>query len=263
MSLPYKHVLAIGATAGIGWATASRLIESGVKVTVVGRRQERIDKFVQIHGGGKASGVAFDITKLEDIPGFAGRVMKNNPDIDCIFLNAAIQNPYDLTDVEKFPLDRFHQEVKVNFTSLVSLTHAFLPYLLKRPEPSSFIFTGTHLAIIPAATLPAYSASKAALNVFVLCLREQLRVQKANVKVTEISPPVVQTELHDYMGEEKGRSLGMPIDEFTDRVFEGLREGKDQIVVGSIGDPEVFNEVLEKRREQFGGLARWMRGGKD
>ena len=162
MTLPYKHVLAIGATAGIGWATASRLIESGVKVTVVGRRQERIDKFVQIHGGEKASGVAFDITKLDEIPGFANRlvttyhlsyalshgsdyweprnrVMKSNPDIDTIFLNAAIQNPYDLTDLEKFPLHTFHQEVKVNFTSLVSLTHAFLPYLLKNPEPSSFI----------------------------------------------------------------------------------------------------------------------------
>ncbi|KAL4948759.1 short-chain dehydrogenase/oxidoreductase, partial [Aspergillus filifer] len=263
MSLPYKHVLSIGATAGIGWATATRLVESGVKVTIVGRRQERIDKFVQIHGGEKAGGVAFDITKLEDIPGFADRIMKNNPDIDCIFLNAATQNPYDLADPEKFPLETFHQEVKVNFTSLVSLTHAFLPHLLNKAEPSSFIFTGTHLAIIPAATLPAYSASKAALNVFVLCLREQLRVQKANIKVIEISPPVVQTELHDYMGKEKGRSLGMPVDEFTDRVFEGLREGKDQIVVESIGHPETFNDILEKRREQFGNLARRIRGGKD
>lgn len=54
------------------------------------------------------------------------------------------------------------------------------------------ISTGSNLAIVPAATLPAYSASKAALNVFTLCLREQLR--HSNTKVIEISPPPVQSK---------------------------------------------------------------------
>ena len=52
--------------------------------------------------------------------------------------------------------------------------------------------TGSHLAIVPASTLPAYSASKAALNVFVLCLRDQLR--NSSVKIIEISPPPVQSK---------------------------------------------------------------------
>ena len=52
--------------------------------------------------------------------------------------------------------------------------------------------TGSNLAIVPAATLPAYSASKAALNAYTLCLREQLR--HTTVKVIEISPPPVQSE---------------------------------------------------------------------
>jgi short-subunit dehydrogenase involved in D-alanine esterification of teichoic acids len=52
--------------------------------------------------------------------------------------------------------------------------------------------TGSNLAIVPAATLPAYSASKTALNAFVLCLREQLR--DTSVDVIELSPPPVQSE---------------------------------------------------------------------
>lgn len=71
MSFPYKHCLAIGATSGIGRALASRLIEAGIKVTVVGRRQERLDEFVNSHGHENANGVAFDIARLEDIPRFA------------------------------------------------------------------------------------------------------------------------------------------------------------------------------------------------
>jgi short-subunit dehydrogenase involved in D-alanine esterification of teichoic acids len=56
--------------------------------------------------------------------------------------------------------------------------------------------TGSHLAIIPAVTLPAYSASKAAMNAFTLCLRDQLALSK--VKVIELSPPPVQSKSSFY-----------------------------------------------------------------
>ncbi|KAL5341122.1 hypothetical protein BJX70DRAFT_359642 [Aspergillus crustosus] len=259
MALPYKHYLAVGATSGIGLALATKLVESGAKVTIVGRRQERIDDFVKTHGAEKADGVAFDISRLEDIPEFAKSVFTKSPDIDCIFFNAGVQKPYNVA--EEFDLTSFHDEVKVNFTSFVSLTHALLPYLKKKPNPTAFIFTGSNISIVPAATLPAYSASKVALNVFTLCLREQLR--HSNTKVIEISPPPVQTELHDYMGEEAGRKLGMPLNEFIKQAFDGLIAGKDQIIIGSIGPAETFNEIVDKRRTAFTNLAKIMRGGKD
>jgi short-subunit dehydrogenase involved in D-alanine esterification of teichoic acids len=43
--------------------------------------------------------------------------------------------------------------------------------------------------------MPAYSASKAALNSFVMCLRAQLENSGSNVKVVELWPPAVQSEL--------------------------------------------------------------------
>lgn len=73
MAFPYKHVLLVGATAGIGRAMADRLVESGVKVTAVGRRKERLDEFVQKHGEDKASAVAFDLADSANIPSFAER----------------------------------------------------------------------------------------------------------------------------------------------------------------------------------------------
>ncbi|PYH91422.1 short-chain dehydrogenase/oxidoreductase [Aspergillus ellipticus CBS 707.79] len=259
MSFLYKHFLVIGATAGIGRAMASRLIQSGAKVTVVGRRQERLDAFVQEHGEDKAKGVAFDIGNLDDIPEFAAEIMRQSPDIDSIFLNAGTQAPQDLTSA--FDLSGFHEEIKINFSSFVALTHAFLPYLQKKSDPTSFIYTGSNLAIVPGAWVPAYSASKAALNVFVLCLRDQLR--HSTVKIIELSPPPVQTELHDYMGEEAGRSFGMPVAEFTEQAYEGLAAGKDQIIIGSLGPADVFNDIVDKRRAAFTNMAKMVRGGKD
>jgi len=70
MPFPYKIVLVIGATSGIGLALAEKIVESGSKVVAVGRRQERLDSFVQKHGSSKASSIKFDITDLENIPSF-------------------------------------------------------------------------------------------------------------------------------------------------------------------------------------------------
>jgi NADP-dependent 3-hydroxy acid dehydrogenase YdfG len=71
MAFHYKHFLVVGATAGIGRALASRLVKSGAKVTVVGRRKDRIDEFVREHGENNAKGVQFDIGNLDQIPKFA------------------------------------------------------------------------------------------------------------------------------------------------------------------------------------------------
>jgi short-subunit dehydrogenase len=124
--------------------------------------------------------------------------------------------------------------------------------------------------------MPGYSASKAALNAFTLCLREQLKL--TTVRVIEISPPPVQStygltkpsgilhadsllaELHDYMGVDIGRKLGMPLDTFTERAYQKLAEGKDQIVIGHIGPADTFNKIIEQRRAAFENLAKLMRG---
>jgi len=71
MSFPYKKILVIGATSGIGQALASRFVKEGSKVIVVGRRHERLDEFIQSHGKENASAVPFDISEIEKIPDFA------------------------------------------------------------------------------------------------------------------------------------------------------------------------------------------------
>lgn len=73
MAFPYKHVLLIGATAGIGKGMADILIDSGIKVTAVGRRQDRINEFIKQHGEAKASGAAFDIADYKKAPQFAAK----------------------------------------------------------------------------------------------------------------------------------------------------------------------------------------------
>ena len=71
MSFPYKHVLLIGATSGIGKGMADHLVRSGVKVTAVGRRKDRLDAFVSEHGSEFAASAPFDIGDSDGIESFA------------------------------------------------------------------------------------------------------------------------------------------------------------------------------------------------
>lgn len=172
-----------------------------------------------------------------------------------MLLNAGVQNPVNLAKPAEVDRAAFETEVTINYLSFVHLTLEFLPFLEGKSTKSTIIFTGSNLAIIPAVTLSGYSASKAALNAFTLCLRQELVHAKSNVKIVEISPPPVQTELHNYRGPE-GRNMGMPLDKFTDAAYNGLVSGSDQIVIGDIGGAARFNNIIDERRAVFEGLSK-------
>ena len=55
--------------------------------------------------------------------------------------------------------------------------------------------------------------------------------------------------------------MGMPVGEFTDKAYEGLASGSDQVIIGSVGAAGTYNEIVDKRRTAFENLARMLRGG--
>lgn len=149
MSFPYKHVLLVGATAGIGKALAERLLNAGIKVSVVGRRKDRLDEFVQKYGADKVQAFPFDLANVSEIPQFVQTVV-SKADIDCLFLNAGFQRVDNLADPNGFDLEQFNQQIHINLTSLVTLSQAFLPYFMKKGTPSSIVL----YVAMPCPSLP-------------------------------------------------------------------------------------------------------------
>ncbi|KAK4503751.1 hypothetical protein PRZ48_004666 [Zasmidium cellare] len=239
MPFQYKKVLVLGGTSGIGKAMAEKFLDEGSAVIVVGRRKENLDAFAQEHGSkaeGKVDTVVFDITDLKGIPSFANDIISKHPDLDCVFINAGIQRHLLWQEPEKVDLDLAEKEFTTNYTSPLHLTKAFLPFLQKQaPKPTSLVFVTSGLALVPNAHQPGYCASKAALHHMVLAMRLQMKEIESNVKIVELLPPAVQTELHDdkhqpeFQG--KGAKFGMPLDEFTEEAYEGLSAGEEHVPV--------------------------------
>jgi len=215
MTFPYKKVAVFGATAGIGKALAERFIANGIFVIAIGRRKERLADLVHQYGHEKVEASPFDVTKLESIPNYVLHLTSTHPDLDLIFLNSGIQRPVNFTKPDSVNLDIIQEEFVTNYLSPVALTKGFLPHLLSRAKEgktAGILYTTSGLALVPISTVPNYCATKAAMHSMILTLRDQL--SNTGVKVLELYPPAVQTELHG----EHGKHIGMPLDEFTDAV---------------------------------------------
>ncbi|KAK6004333.1 hypothetical protein QM012_008195 [Aureobasidium pullulans] len=135
----------------------------GSKVIAVGLRQDRLNAFVQKHGEGKVSVVRFNITDCEHMDQFVKDITTKHPDLDCVHLNSGFQRMMDLTKPEELDLDMFHSQINTNFSCVVEMAIKFLPFLKSKATGTGLIFTSSNLGTVPAAPLPAYCASKAAL----------------------------------------------------------------------------------------------------
>ncbi|MCJ1240432.1 hypothetical protein MMC14_008435 [Varicellaria rhodocarpa] len=260
MSFQYKRVLVIGATSGIGEALASRFVAEGSNVIVVGRRKEKLEEFVHKHGKDKSTAVPFDITELDKIPNFVTNITKTFSDLDCVFINSGIQRGLDFSKPNEVDLDSIQVEFTTNYLSYLALTKAFLPFLMAKEEESSIIFTTSGLALIPLIRCANYCASKAALHHWILCLREQLN--ESNVKIIEIFPPAVQTELHDEKHQpdiKNGGQIGMPLAQFTEEAYTALAAGEEQIPIGTSKSGFSGDGFEVKRQQAFHSMTAAMR----
>ncbi|KAH9944091.1 NAD-P-binding protein [Epithele typhae] len=223
-----KCILVIGATAGLGRALALALhdLESKPTVIAVGRRHERLDELAQTRDRIKTFRADMNVDE-QGIRAFVQSVLSSYPDVDAILFVSGVQHLLDFKKPENIDLKAFDDELNINYLALTKTFMLFLPHLLKLSEEGrcSFLVPVTSsLAIVPGAPVPGYSATKAAVRSFTQSLRVQLDDTK--IKVMEIVPPLVESELHDHQGTTPALSkFSMPLAD--------LVRGDDDIAVGN------------------------------
>jgi len=209
-------ILITGATSGIGLAFAKEFILLGNTVIICGRRAERLAQLKETY--------PHIITKVCDMADAAQRteladwVMQNYPDVNMLINNAGIQLAMDLT--HPVNLEQLYAEVDTNFIAPVHLTSLLVPHLSAQQQ-SAIINITSGLAFVPIAFMPVYCATKAALHSLTLSLRHQLK--DTHIKVFEIAPPSVDTELGHQRRADKNQSHGgMPVTEFIQGAMEAI-----------------------------------------
>ena len=195
-----KVVLITGASSGIGEATARLLASKGAKVLLGARRTDRLEKIVaEIRAaGGAAECRPLDVTSLEDMRAFAAFAVEKLGPIDVLVNNAGIM---PLSPLHELKIDEWNRMIDVNIRGVLHGIAAVLPEM--RTRKSGQIINVSSIGghhVWP--TCAVYSGTKFA----VLAISEGLRLENQDVRVTVISPGVVESELADTISDPGARA---------------------------------------------------------
>jgi NAD(P)-dependent dehydrogenase (short-subunit alcohol dehydrogenase family) len=181
----------VGASSGIGRATAHRLHSAGATVVVSARSAAPLDEFAQAHAGAQALPV--DATDHASMQKAARSVIERHGRIDLAMYCAGHYKPQRAT---AFDLDEMLRHQQINVTGAYHLLEAALPQLLRQaaagePAHVSLVASVAGYRGLPQAL--AYGPTKAAL----INLGEvlYLDLQPKGVGVSVINPGFVQTPL--------------------------------------------------------------------
>ena len=213
----------VGASTGIGRATASALHAAGAHVVVSARSAGALQAFVAEHPGSEA--IALDATDREAMRQAAQRIADGGGRIDLAMYCAGTYAPMRATE---FDLDVALRHVQVNQVGALHLLDAVLPALRAQARAGQ----GGHLSLVSSVAgyrgLPqalAYGPTKAAL----INLAEVLHLDLSplGLGVSVINPGFVETPL-TAGNEFKMPALITPA-QAAQAILRGWRRGEFEI----------------------------------
>ena len=182
-----RTALITGATAGIGAATARRLVADGWQVVVTGRRADRLDA-LKAELGDACHSLPLDMRGTAAMASFLDQLPTRFAAIDLLVNNAGLAPPTD--PLQDSDLASLTNAIDTNVSGLVALTRAVLPRLIERK--GAVINLSSVAATYPYRGGAVYAATKAFVRQFSLDLRCDLA--GTGVRVTSIEPGMVETE---------------------------------------------------------------------
>jgi uncharacterized oxidoreductase len=237
MNLSGNTALVTGGAVGIGFALSRALLRAGNRVLICGRRAQRLEEARAEHPSLET--LTCDVSTpggRHELVEWSTRIA---PDLNMLFNNAGIQNRVDL--LQGGSREGRYDEIAINLEAPIHLCELFIPHLA-RQSSAAIVNVTSGLAFTPLAATPIYSATKAALHSFSLSLRHQLR--KTSIRVFEIAPPLVQSELHNHQNAGITSSMGMPTDEFAAECLRGIEHDEYTNAVGPAAKFQAQREAM-------------------
>ncbi len=181
-----KSVWLVGASSGIGQATAHALHQAGARVFVSARNADALLAFTASHP--RATAIPLDATDRQAVTDAAQTVLASGP-LDLMLYCAGYYKALRATD---FSLDEMLQHNQVNYVGAVQVLGAVLPGMLaRRAGHVSLISSVAGYRGLPQSL--AYGPTKAAL----INLAETMYVdlQDHHIGVSLVCPGFVETPL--------------------------------------------------------------------
>lgn len=175
-------VLVTGASVGFGAAIVKRLIKANYKVIALARREDKLKK-LQSECGSNCKILVLDVRNTTKIKDEIDKFDDDFRNVDILINNAGLA--LGLCDASVADIDDWEKMIEINVLSLIRLTRAFLPNMVKNRN-GHIVNIGSIAGSYPYPGGNVYGATKAFVKQFSLNLRADLFDK--NIRVTNIEP---------------------------------------------------------------------------
>ncbi|XP_018325332.1 farnesol dehydrogenase-like isoform X2 [Agrilus planipennis] len=223
-----KVAVVTGASAGIGASIAVKLAQTGIIVAGFARRKEGVEEFAKglQRTNGKLYGVKVDVSKEKEIIEGFNWVKKNLGPVHILINNAGIIRNNTLID------GNFEQWKEIFDTNVLGLCLATREAVknMRESNVSGHVIhinsrCGHRVPNVPNVNV--YPASKHAVTALAETLRHELHRNNLNIKITNISPGHVDTDIIEFAGFSKSTTyngrIPLKVDDVTESVLYALR----------------------------------------
>lgn len=193
-----------GAATGIGRATAELFLQHGWWVGAFDINETALADFQATNTSGRLITGLLDVTQPEQWQGAMGQFMEvTGGRLDVLFNNAGVLCSGPFIDT---PLAQHQQLMNINVNGLMAGCHTAFPYLQNTPA-ARVINMSSASTLYGQPSLATYSASKFAVR----ALTEALNIEweQHNIKVMDIMPLFVQTNMVNNMNAQSIKTLGV------------------------------------------------------
>ena len=189
MDLRGTHILLTGASSGIGEALALALAERGARLTLVARREQRLNEVAAACAGDEHHVISADLSDLDRVQPIVDEATQTLGPIDVLVNNAGVQivRRMELTSVEDA-----EWLMRIDTLAPFRLIQAVLPQMLER-QSGAIVNIASLAALAPTSGMFYYNAAKAALAGGSESLYGEVRDR--GVHVCTVYPGPVETDM--------------------------------------------------------------------
>lgn len=253
MNIQGKTILITGGASGIGLEAARQFLALGNKVIITGRNKAKLDAAKQELPDIIA--LQSDASKAEDAQALFEQVSALGG-IDILNNNAGVGvPPLNLGKASDSHIAGAIYEMEINYFGVIRLNNLFIEMLKQRHE-AAIINTTSILSIVPSVLEATYSASKAALAFYTTSLRSHLKAIDSTVRVFELLPPLVDT---DMVADRQDKKISPKV--LVNILIKNLKKDNLTIRVGDTSTIYVLNRLspstaynLVNPKKQYGKL---------
>ncbi|MFK7790724.1 MAG: SDR family NAD(P)-dependent oxidoreductase [Phycisphaeraceae bacterium] len=226
-----KVILITGASSGIGAATALACAEAGMRVSLVARRGDKLQKLAaQIAGmGHKAHFFSADVNNTSDLKKAFANCWETFGRLDAVFANAGygqIVNLLDMTEIAERAM------FETNYFGTTRTLRMAAPLMKQTADGLKHLLVCSSAASeIGLPTLGVYSATKAAQDSVAGALRAELHDE--GFSVTTIHPIGTKTDFMRVAGDDSNKNTPAALQQTPEKVARhivaALRKPKPEV----------------------------------